>query len=136
MNNAIYGKTCENQEKRNDIKLVPDSTEAAKLDAEPHCLDFRIFEKKLAGIQMRKVLTKIDKPFYNSFTVLELSKLRIAQFHYDVIQRRYLEMATLLFTDTVSLMYSIETDDIYCDMWDMRSHFDLSEMNNTSGIKN
>ena len=40
----------------------------------------------------------------------------LTRFHNDVIKTRYGEKAHLLFTDPDSLMYHIETPDIYKDM--------------------
>ncbi len=37
------------------------------------------------------------------------------QFHYDYIKKKYEKKAQLLFTDTDSLMYEIETEDVYRD---------------------
>ena len=127
MNNCIYGKTIENQKKRSDIRLVTSRREAEPLVNKPHCLDFRAFDESTAAIELRKVICRIDKPFYVGFTVLELSKLHMYRFHYNVIKPKYGEKARLLFTDTDSLMYEIETGDYYQDMWDMREYFDLSE---------
>ena len=128
MNNAIYGKTCENIKKRTSIRLLSDIQKANQLVEKPHCLNFEIFSEGLVGVEMRKIRAKIDKPFYVGFAVLELSKLKMAQFHYDVIKARYGDKAHLLFTDTDSLMYHIETPDIYKDMLEMKQHFDLSDM--------
>jgi hypothetical protein len=36
-------------------------------------------------------------------------------FHYNYIKKRYNDRATLLFTDTDSLMYEIQTEDVYKD---------------------
>ena len=132
MNNAVYGKTCENLKKRTDIKLVTDRKKAKKLVEKPHCLGFKIFKEELVGISMRKIRVLIDKPFYVGFAVLELSKLLMYQFHYDFIQPMYGLRAELLFTDTDSLMYEIECADAYKDMWQNRDRFDLAGYPNTS----
>ena len=75
MNNAVYGKTCENQRKRSDIRLVTNAEEASKLADKPHCMDVRIFDEGLVGIQLRKVKLIVNKPSFVGFAVLELSKL-------------------------------------------------------------
>jgi len=126
MNNSIYGKTCENQKKRTDVRLVTDERQVRKLTEKPHCKDFRIFNEGLVGIELLKVRAMINKPFYVGFTVLELSKLHMYRFHYDYIVRKYGSRAKLLFTDTDSLMYHIVTDNIYDDIFADRSQFDLS----------
>ena len=80
MNNSIYGKTCENQSKRSDIKLVNDPAEFKKLACKPHCQDVRIFNEQLVGVNLKKVKVMIDKPFYVGFAVLELSKLHMYKY--------------------------------------------------------
>ena len=77
MNNSIYGKTCENQKKRTDIKLVTTEEKSKKLTEKPHCKGISIFDETLVGIEMRKLKTMINKPFYVGFSVLELSKLHM-----------------------------------------------------------
>ena len=80
MNNAVYGKTCENQRKRTDINLVNDRVKAAKVVAKPNCLDARLFNEKLVGIEMQKVKMLLTKPSYVGFVVLELSKLHMLKY--------------------------------------------------------
>ena len=74
MNNAVYGKTCENQRKRTDIRLVNDIQKAGKLIDKPHCKNIPIFDENLVGIEMEKVKQVLTKPSYVGFAVLELSK--------------------------------------------------------------
>src|SRR5205085_12489154 len=83
MNNSVYGKTCENQKKRSDIRLVTNKAQCNKLISKPHCKNYRIFHDKLAAIELARVDLKIDKPFYVGFSVLEISKLLMAKFHYE-----------------------------------------------------
>ena len=126
MNNAVYGKTCENQKNHTDIRLVTTEKQRKKYTEKPHCLGFRIFDENLAAIEMRKLQALINKPFYVGFSVLELSKLHMYRFHYDYIKRKYNDKAELLFTDTDSLMYEVQTEDIYNDMWEDRELFDFA----------
>ena len=59
--------------------------------------------------------------------MLDLSKLLMLEFHYDFVKRQYPgTKSTLAFTDTDSLLYEIETDDIYADMRQHHEQFDLS----------
>ena len=48
-------------------------------------------------------------------------------FHYNFIKRKYGAKAKLLFTDTDSLTYEIETEDVYKDFWKNRKMFDNSD---------
>jgi len=121
LNNAIYGKTCENLRKRMDVKIVTTDVRLKKLTQKPNCLTYKIFAENCAAANMQKLTLVINKPSYAGFAVLELSKLRMYEFHYDVIKAKYGDKARLLFTDTDSLMYEIETDDVYKDFFEMRS---------------
>ena len=80
MNNAVYGKTCENQRKRSDIRLVNDRLEAEKLCSKPHLLDVRRFTDNLIGVELKKVKLLLAKPSYVGFAVLELSKLHMMRY--------------------------------------------------------
>ena len=53
------------------------------------------------------------------------------RFHYDYFMRKY-PNAQLLFTDTDSLMYYVETEDIYQEMYDDRQYFDFASYPTTS----
>ena len=88
-------------------------------------MGFKLFGENLFGVNMRKMKVLIDKTFYVGFSVLELSKLHMYRFHYEYIQPKYVPKAKLLFTDTDSLMYEIETDDVYLEMFNDRERYDL-----------
>ena len=53
--------------------------------------------------------------------------LHYNRFHYEVIKQKYGDRAQLLFTDTDSLTYCIQTEDLYEDMWNDRRLYDLSD---------
>ena len=59
------------------------------------------------------------------FSILDLSKLLMHEFHYKHIKRIF--SANLLFTDTDSLVYKIKTDDVYKDFNEDKNLFDLRD---------
>jgi hypothetical protein len=128
MNNSCYGKTCENQQKRTDIKLVTDEAKAMQFLSMPHLLGFRVFNNDLAAINLMKPRCMINRPFYVGFTVLELSKLHMYKFHYGFVKSHWPgECSQLLFTDTDSLMYEIRASNVFETIWEHKRLFDLSD---------
>ena len=84
-------------------------------------------EDYLVGLEAQRTLVKLGKPIYTGFSVLELSKLHMYDFHYTHMMKKYgPEKAKLLFTDTDSLTYLITTGDIYEDMKDDQNLYDTS----------
>ena len=59
--------------------------------------------------------------------MLDLSKNLIHEFYYCYIKNKYGDKAQLLFTDTNSLFYEIETSDMYEDFYVDNEIFDFSE---------
>ena len=79
-----------------------------------------------------------NKPIFVGQAILDLSKPFMFDFHYNYIRKKYENKAELLFTDTDSLMYLIQTEDFYQDInKDIKKKFDTSDYleNHTSGIK-
>ena len=87
---------------------------------------------------MKKTEVYFNKPIYVGQAILDLSKTLMFDFHYNFIRKKYGNKAELLFTDTDSLMYLIQTDDFYHDIKkDVKKKFDTSDYvdNHPSGIK-
>ena len=60
--------------------------------------------------------------------ILDLSKTLMYDFHYNYIKQKYGDKAKLLFLDTHSLMYEIQTEDFYKDISvDVKRRFDISD---------
>ena len=59
--------------------------------------------------------------------ILDLSKMLMYDFHYNYIKKKYGNRAKLLFTDTDSLTYEIEAEDVYKDFWNDKDMFDNSD---------
>ena len=86
---------------------------------------------------MKKISLTFDKPVYLGMCILDLSKTLMYDFHYNYIKKKYGDKIKLLFTDTDSLMYEIQTEDFYKDISaDVKDRFDMSDYppNHSSGI--
>ena len=138
MNNSVFGKTLENIRNRVDIRLVNDKAKARKLAAKPNFQHCTIFDENLVAIHMKKTKLVFNKPVYLGMCILDLSKTLMYDFHYNYIKKKYGSKAKLLFTDTDSLAYEIETEDFYKDIsGDVRTNFDTSDIpkDHPSGIE-
>jgi len=71
-------------------------------------------------------------------SILDLSKTLMYDFHYNYIKKKFSSKVNLLFTDTDSLCYEIETEDFFKDISaDVQEKFDTSNFspNHSSGIR-
>ena len=137
MNNSVFGKTIENIRKRQNIKLVDNRKTALKLSKKPNFERVTIFDKNLIAAHMKKTEVYFNKPVYVGQAILDLSKTLMFDFHYNYIKDKYGKKAELLFTDTDSLMYRIQTEDFYKDISnDVETKFDTSDypQSHPSGI--
>jgi hypothetical protein len=126
------GKTCENLKKRSDVKLFagPEAEDRVLHETEkPHCKGFRIFDEELAVVDMKKTIALMDKPFAVGFCVLEWAKVWMYTQHYQLFKEALFgDRCQLLFTDTDSLMYEIESPDMYAELAEYADCFDLSSL--------
>ena len=137
MNNSVFGKTMENIRNRVNIKLVDTGEQFKKLTAKPNYESRKIFNENLVSVHMKKTSLTMNKPVYLGMSILDLSKTVMFDFHYKYIKQKYNKQAKLLFTDTDSFLYEIQTEDFYKDIaGDVRDRFDTSDYpeNHPSGI--
>ena len=128
MNNAVYGKTMENVFGRKNFKLIS-SNDKMRLIKYTKMNEFKkehILSNDLILLELEKADVIFNKPIYIGFSILELSKLHMYRLHYDLIKKKYNDKAILMYMDTDSLIYDIETNDVYNDLNEMKSYFDLS----------
>jgi hypothetical protein len=93
MNNAVYGKTTENIEKRRGIKLCTEM-KASKLVKKPNFKSRTVFDKNLTAVHMKKTTIKYDKPIYFGMVILDLSKVHMYNFHYNIMKKRIKDTIT------------------------------------------
>ena len=132
MNNSVFGKTMENLRKRVDVRLVTNKEKFLKLSSKPSYVSAKIFNENLVAVHKIKETLLMNRPSYVGACILDLSKAFMYDFHYNYIKCKYGDKAKLLFTDTDSLTYEIETPDAYADFFDDKEIFDNSDYNKKS----
>jgi hypothetical protein len=127
MNNALFGKTIENMRDRTRVDPCRDVATAKRA---VHSANFQmphIIDEDLVLIEKKGTKPVcLEKPIHIGFAILELSKLHMYRFHYDVIRKQYGNRCKLLYTDTDSLLYHIYTETFYEDIKANVEHFDTS----------
>ena len=128
----------ENIRSRVDIRLVNNEVKAKKLAAKPNYKHCNIFDENLVAIHMKKTKLVFNKPVYLGMCILDQSKTLMYDFHYNYMKTKYMDRAKLLFSDTDSLAYEVQTDDFYKDIsGDVAAKFDTSNFpkDHPSGIE-
>jgi hypothetical protein len=109
LNNSIYGKTCENPMKYRNRKILTTKDDIIKFLNSPMAYDFHIInEQTILSENKKKIVYK--KPIMIRFIVLELSKMIMADFYYNVMKDHYGSQCKLMYTDTDSLVCHIVSD--------------------------
>ena len=127
MNNSVFGKTMENIRKRVDVRLITNEKKLLKMTSKPTYVSSKIFNENLVAVHKIKETLTLNRPAYIGMCILDLSKTLMYDFHYNYIINKYEDKAKLLFTDTDSLTYEIEADDVYQDFWNDKEKFDNSD---------
>lgn len=126
LSNSLYGKTIENPEKRTQVKLCNSPEDFCKNVSKYNFKQSKIINRHLAGVELRYPVVKLNKPFSIGMSILDLSKLFMYDFHYNVIKRVFGSRVCLLYTDTDSLLYEIQSEDVYAELSHIKDYFDFS----------
>ena len=78
----------------------------------PSFVSQKMYDKSLVPIHKMKPVLTLDKPIHARFSILDLSKSLMYEFHYKYIGRKYYDKAKLLFKNTDGLVYEVETSDV------------------------
>ena len=104
MFNSVYGKTMENLNKRINVRLVNNAKDYKKHVSKLSFVSQNIFSENFVTIHEIKSVLTLDKPIYAGFSILDLSKCFMYDFHYA----KTMHGAKLLFTDTDILVCEIK----------------------------
>ena len=127
MNNSVFGKTQENLRKRVQVELITDVGILRIRVAKPNFCRENPITDCLTAVQCTVATLALNRPIYVDFSVLDLSKLRMYNFHYNHMCVKYPHhgQLRLLLMATDSLAYAIQ---IYRDMAeDAATHYNFSE---------
>ena len=114
------------------MRLVNNEKDFLKYTSRPTFVTHKIFDKDYAAIHEIKPVLILNKPIYVGFTVLELSKWLMYDFHYNFIKKNF--NAELLFTDTDSLAYEIKSKNVYKEFFKWKNLFYFSNYSKYSNF--
>ena len=109
----------------NSVKLVNNVKDYVKCISKPSFVSQKIFSKNFVAIHEIKPVLTLNKPIYVGFSILDLSKYFMYEFHYKDIKSKF--DAKLLFTHRDSLVYEIKTEDVCEDFYQNKNLFDFSD---------
>ena len=84
-----------------------------------------VINDQLVGIEKIKSVVLLNKPIYVGMAILDMSKLHMYKFYYDVLETKYNDKIKLAYTDTDSFAVHVGTEDVYEA---------LEQMNNQMGF--
>lgn len=87
MDNSVFGKTMENLRLRCNIQLVTRKDHLLKLPSKPTSVSSKIFNENLVGVNLKRETLRLNKPSYVGFSILDLSKTLMYDFHYNYIRK-------------------------------------------------
>ena len=108
MNNSVFGKTMEDVRTRMDMRLTIDPDNAIKWFSTPQFKSANFIDG-LYLIQTHKTEVLCDKPVYVGCSILDISKVRMMDFHFNTIHKDFEGNYDLLYSDTDSLVYQIKS---------------------------
>ena len=124
----------ENLRKRINVRLINNAKDFLKYTSRPTYITHKMFDENYAAIHEIKPELILNNPIYVGFTVLELSKWLMYDFHYNFIKKNF--NAELLFTDTDSLTYEIKSENVYKEFYKWKDLFDFSNYSKDSKFFN
>ena len=130
MNNSIFGKFLFRERAgKNSVRLIRSRKQFMKLSN-------NVFLKSCFGIDEKSLIMRFAQqnielcsPLYIGWYILEMSKLKMFSFYYNVVKKQYGDKVHLQYGDTDSLILSFDGVDIMKEM-NKTSLFDYMDTSN------
>nr|XP_018905008.1 PREDICTED: uncharacterized protein LOC109035731 [Bemisia tabaci] len=124
-NNAIYGRCMMNTKKRIDLELCTTTERFRKLACDNFFKRSTVYDENFAAVHRIKKYIKHNTPIHIAQTILDVSKCKLYEFHYDILQAKFKDSFNLLLQDTDSEMIECR-DDVYKFIGNNMEYFDTS----------
>ncbi|XP_054281419.1 uncharacterized protein LOC128999086 [Macrosteles quadrilineatus] len=137
LNNATFGKSLQNNRRHMDVRVVTTKEALEKYARQPRFVDRTIIREGdkdgIVLVYLRKDVILLDKPLFVGSVTLDLSKLKMYWFWYDVLSTLFQPpkyTITLIYTDTDSLVAWIKGPDNVYEVLKIIAdeHLDLSNL--------
>ena len=110
------------------MRLATNEKKLLKMTSKPTIVSRKIFFENLEAVHKIKETLVLNRPAYVGMCILDVSKTLMYDFHYKYILKRYPgHKSRLLFTDSDSLIYKIEAEDVYKGFYEDKHVFDNSD---------
>ena len=103
----VFGKSIENVKQQVNVKFVTSAQRLRRLVNKPSFQAVRVFNSNLAAVQLYREKVKLNKPIAVGYSVLELAKMKMYDFWYDVVLEAF--RVSLLISDTDSFLLHLES---------------------------
>ena len=87
MNDSSFDKTMKNLRKRTNVRLVNNAGDSKKYVSKANFVSQEIFSKNVVAFHEIKPGLALDKPIYVGFSILDLSKFLMYEFHYEYVKK-------------------------------------------------
>ncbi len=127
MSNSAYGKTMESKRNRRNVTVVRNYKDMQREANKFQLRAFNIIDEEFATTSAAVTKITWDKPTIVGAVILDLSKKFMFDFHY--MKMKACLNLELLYGDTDSFIYKIESEDLYEELAKnkyLKSHFDFS----------
>jgi hypothetical protein len=83
--NSIFGKSMEQVRNRETVHIISNIRQLKYYAAQSTFKSYQILNPNLVIVFMRRAIVNLNKPIYTAFTVLDLSKLFMYEWHFEKI---------------------------------------------------
>ena len=87
MNDSSFDKTMKNLRKRTNVRLVNNAGDSKKCVSKSNFVSQETFSKNFVAFHEIKPGLALDKPIYVGFSILDLSKFLMYEFHYEYVKK-------------------------------------------------